>query len=47
MSATICNITDEVVIHYFHNSLSSKNIYRDFGHYRPKTIVELYDMMQR
>jgi hypothetical protein len=44
--ATIANITDEDVIHYFQNSLGSKNIYRNFGRNHPKTIVELHDMMQ-
>jgi hypothetical protein len=43
---TITNTTDEDVIHCFKNSLGSKNIYRDFGCNRPKTIMELRDMMQ-
>jgi hypothetical protein len=47
MRATITNITDEDVIHCFQNSLGSKNMYYDFGRNRPKTIVELHDMMQR
>jgi hypothetical protein len=47
MRATIANITNEDVIHYFQNGLGSKNIYCDFGRNRPKTIVELHDMMQR
>jgi hypothetical protein len=47
MHATVANITDKDVINCFQNSLSSKNIYRDFGRNRPKTVVELYDMMQR
>jgi hypothetical protein len=45
MRTTIGNITDEDVIHFFQNSLGSKNIYRDFGRNRPKTIMELHDMM--
>jgi hypothetical protein len=35
------------VIHCFQNGLGSKNIYRDFGRNRPKTDMELCDMMQR
>jgi nucleoside-diphosphate-sugar epimerase len=47
MRATIANITDEDVIHCFQNSLSSKNIYRNFGRNHPNTIMELRDMMRR
>jgi hypothetical protein len=47
MHATIANITDEDVIHYFQNGLGSKNIYRNFGRSRPKTVVELHNMMQQ
>ena len=39
--ATIPNIADDDVIDYF------QYLYRDFGHNRPKTVVELRDMMQR
>jgi hypothetical protein len=47
MRSTIANINDEDVIHCFQNGLASKNIYSDIGRNRPKTIVELHDMMQR
>jgi hypothetical protein len=46
MRATITNITNKDIIHCFQNSLSLKNIYRDFGRNRPKTIMKLRDMMQ-
>jgi hypothetical protein len=46
MRATIANITNEDVIRCFQNSLGLKNIYHDFSHNRPKTIMELRDMMQ-
>jgi hypothetical protein len=45
MRATIANITDKDVVHCFQIGLDSKNIYRDFGRNRPKTIVELHDVM--
>jgi hypothetical protein len=45
MRATIANITNEDIIHYFQNGLSSKNIYCDFGRNRPMTVMELRDMM--
>jgi hypothetical protein len=47
MRANIANIINEDVIHYFHNGLASKNIYRYFGRNCPKTVMELHDMMQR
>jgi hypothetical protein len=47
MHATIANITNEDVIHCFHNGLFSKNTYHDFGRNRPTTTVELHDMMTR
>ena len=37
--ATIPNIADDDVIDYF------QYLYRDFGHNRPKMVVELRDMM--
>jgi hypothetical protein len=46
MHATIANITDEDIIYYFQNGLGSTNIYHDFDRNRPKTVVELHDMMQ-
>jgi hypothetical protein len=47
MHASIANILDEDIIHYFQNSLSSKNIYHNFNCNRLKTIMELRDKMQR
>jgi hypothetical protein len=44
--ATIANVADEDVIDYFHNSITIQSLYRDFGLNRPKTVVELRDMMQ-
>jgi hypothetical protein len=46
MRATIANITDEDIIHCFKNGLGSKSVYHNFRHSRPKTIVELRDMIQ-
>jgi hypothetical protein len=46
MCATIANITNEDVIQCIQNSLGSKNIYCDLGRNRPKTVMELHDMMQ-
>jgi hypothetical protein len=45
--ATIANITDEDVIHYFQNGLFLKHTYHDFGCNRSTTVVELHDMMAR
>jgi hypothetical protein len=45
--ATIANISDEDVIDCFQNSFSEWHLYRDFGRNRPKTVVELCNMMQR
>jgi hypothetical protein len=47
MCTTIVNITDENIIHCFQNGLGSKNIYRDIGRNRPKTVLDLCNMMQR
>ena len=44
--ATITNDSDEDVIHYFHDGITTQSFYLDFGHNRPKTVVELRDMMQ-
>ena len=44
--ATIANVSDEDVIHYFHDGITTQSFYLDFGHNRPKTVVELRDMMQ-
>ena len=44
--ATIANVSDEDVIHYFHDGITIQSLYRHFGRNRPKTVVELRDMMQ-
>ena len=44
--ATIPNIADDDVIDYFQSGIIVQSLYRDFGRNRPKTIVELRDMMQ-
>jgi hypothetical protein len=46
MRATIANITDEDVIHCFQNGLTMKHVFRDVGCNRPKTAMEICDMMQ-
>ena len=38
--ATITNVID-----YFHAGITVQSIYRDFGHNRSKTVVELRDMI--
>jgi hypothetical protein len=45
--ATITNVADDDVIYYFHDSITTQSLYRDFGRNHPKTVVELRDMMQR
>jgi len=45
--ATIANVSDEDVIDYFHDGLTTQSLYRDFGRNRPETVVKLRDMMQR
>jgi hypothetical protein len=47
MRATIANITDENVIRFFQNGLSSKHTYHDFGRNSPTTTMELHDMLVR
>ena len=44
--ATIAKVSDEDVIHYFHDCITTQSLYRDFGCNHPKTVVELCDMMQ-
>ena len=44
--ATIPNIADDDVIDYFQSSITLQSLYCDFGRNRPKTVVELRDMMQ-
>ena len=45
--ATIPNIADDDVINYFQSGIIVQSLYRDFRRNRPKTVVELRDMMQR
>ena len=45
--ATIPNVADDDVINYFQSGITVQSLYRDFGRNRPKTVVELRDMMQR
>jgi hypothetical protein len=45
--ATIANISDEDVIDCFQNDFAERHLYQDFGRNRPKTFVELHDMMQQ
>jgi len=45
--ATIPNVADEDVIHYFQSGITVQSLCRDFGRNRPKTVVQLRDMMQR
>ena len=44
--ATIANVVDEDGIDYFHNGITVRSLYRDFGRNLPKTVVDLRDMMQ-
>ena len=44
--ATIANVSDEDVIHYFHDGITTQSLYHDFGRNRPDTVVKLCDMMQ-
>ena len=45
--ATIANVADNDIIDYFHDGITVQSLYRDFGRNRPKTVVDLRDMMQR
>ena len=45
--ATIANVADDDVIDYFHDVITVQSLYRDFRRNRPKTVVDLHDMMQR
>ena len=45
--ATIPNVADDDIIDYFQSGITIQSLYRDFGRNRPKTVVELRDMMQR
>ena len=44
--ATISNIADDDVIDYFQSGITVQSLYRNFGRNRPKTVVDLRDMMQ-
>ena len=44
--ATIPNVADDNVIDYFQSGITIQSLYRDFGRNRPKTVVDLRDMMQ-
>jgi hypothetical protein len=44
--ATIANISEQVIIDCFHNSITDQTLSRDFGHNRPKTVAGLHNMMQ-
>ena len=43
--ATIPNIVVADVIDYFQSGITVQSLYRDFGRNRPKTVVDLCDMM--
>ena len=43
--ATIPNVAAADVIDYFQSAITVQSLYRDFGHNRPKMVVELRDMM--
>jgi len=45
--ATIPNVADDNVIDYFQSGITVQSLYRDFGCNRPKTVLDLRDMMQR
>jgi len=36
--ATITNISDEDVIHYFHDVITTQSLYHDFGRNHPKML---------
>ena len=44
--ATIPNVADDDVIDYFQSGITVQSLYRDFGRNRPKTVVDLRDMIQ-
>ena len=45
--ATIPNIANDDVIDYFQSGTTVQSLYHDFGRNRPKTVIDLWDMMQR
>jgi len=45
--ATISNVSDEDIVHYFHDGITTQSLYRDFGRNRPYIVVKLRNMMQR
>jgi hypothetical protein len=44
--ATLPNVADDDIIDYFESGITAQSLYHDFGRNRPKTVVELCDMMQ-
>ena len=44
---TIPNVAVDDVIDYFQGGITVQSLYHDFGRNRPKTVVDLRDMMQR
>ena len=44
--AIIPKVADDDVIDYFQSVITVQSLYRDFGLNRPKTVVDLHDMMQ-
>ena len=36
--ATIANVSDEDVIHYFHDVITTQSLYHDFGRNHPKML---------
>ena len=43
--STIANIADDDVIDYFHNGLTTQQLYRDFGRNRMRSVMALRDIM--
>ena len=41
------NVADDDIIDYFQSGITVWSLYHDFGHNRPKMVVDLCDMMQR
>jgi len=45
--ATVSNITEANIIDYYHQGRSDRNIFRDFDHQQPRSIMELHVMMTK
>ena len=43
--STIANIVNDNIIDCFHNSLSTQQLYHDFGRNLPRSVMALHDMM--